>query len=540
NVLKHIGTDQGLTSGAIMRIKYDEKRDIYWVVTGNSLAIMDSDYNLTTLDSFPYYNNFDLYENSLGEMWILSGNGIYVVPADEMAENACFHVRHFNASSGLPCVGTSNAYSQLMDDGTLYIAGRTTVIKVDIDAPHEDVSQLKAAIPYIEADNERIFPDDSGVFRVSSDTRKLTIYPFVYNYSLSDPLVSYYLDGFDEGDTTVKWKDLDPVSYTNLRGGDYRFVMVLKDTLGNDEAAISVNIIKEKAYYEETWFFITMAVGAFLLVAAVVSISLHFYSRIMEKRKNEEVEKERMATELKTASSIQTALLPHDFPPFPERKEFDIYASMDPAKEIGGDFYDFFFVDDDHLCLLIADVSGKGIPAALFMTSSMTVLQSLAMLGHSPAEILSSANERLCERNQAQMFVTAWLGVLEISTGKLTAANAGHEYPIIMHDRRYEILKDKHGFVLGGFSSSRYTEYELQLKPGDRIFLYTDGLTEATNAQKEMFGLERIPKVLNIDVDITVEQTIHNMKSAVNDFVKDEEQFDDLTLMCMEYKGPQE
>ena len=162
-------------------------------------------------------------------------------------------------------------------------------------------------------------------------------------------------------------------------------------------------------------------------------------------------EKERISTELSLATHIQAAMLPHIFPPFPDRTEFDIYATMDPAKEVGGDFYDFFLIDDDHLCLVMADVSGKGVPAALFMMASKIILQSCAMLGQSPAEILTKTNEAICSNNQEEMFVTVWLGILELSTGKLTAANAGHEYPVLkLPDGSFELLKDKHGFVIGG------------------------------------------------------------------------------------------
>ena len=249
-------------------------------------------------------------------------------------------------------------------------------------------------------------------------------------------------------------------------------------------------------------------------------------------------EKERISTELTLANRLQSAMMPHIFPAFPYRPEFDVYASMDPAKEVGGDFYDFFLIDDDHLCLVVADVSGKGIPAALFMMASKIILQSCAMLGKSASETLTKTNEAICSNNQEEMFVTVWLGILEISTGKLTAANAGHEYPILKHrDGRFEVVKDRHGFVIGGLEGSVYTDYELQLEPGAKLFLYTDGLTEATNADKQMFGIERITKALNSDPEAEPIDVLANVRTAVNDFVKDAEQFDDLTMLCIEYRG---
>ena len=249
-------------------------------------------------------------------------------------------------------------------------------------------------------------------------------------------------------------------------------------------------------------------------------------------------EKERIGAELSLATDIQTAMLPHIFPAFPERTEFDIFASMDPAKEVGGDFYDYFLIDDDHLCMVIADVSGKGVPAALFMMASKIMLQSVAMMGKSPAEILAKTNDAVCTNNEAQMFVTAWLGILEISTGRLVAASAGHEYPAIMHTGgQFELYKDTHGFVIGGLEGMRYREYEVKLEPGSKLFVYTDGVPEATSAQKELFGVDRMVDALNVDPEARPNEVMRNVRRAVDAFVKDAEQFDDLTMLCLEYKG---
>ena len=249
-------------------------------------------------------------------------------------------------------------------------------------------------------------------------------------------------------------------------------------------------------------------------------------------------EKERIGAELGLATQIQAAMLPHIFPAFPERGEFDIYASMDPAKEVGGDFYDYFLIDEDHLVMVIADVSGKGVPAALFMMASKIILQSVAMLGRSPAEILTLTNEAICSNNEAQMFVTVWLGILELSTGRLTAANAGHEFPALRQPNgKFELYKDKHGFVIGGMEGVKYRQYEIQLEPGSKLFVYTDGVPEATDAAKELFGTERMIDALNAQPDAAPEQLLRNVRAAVDGFVKDAEQFDDLTMLCVEYKG---
>ena len=250
-------------------------------------------------------------------------------------------------------------------------------------------------------------------------------------------------------------------------------------------------------------------------------------------------EKERIGTELALATRIQAAMLPHVFPPYPERPEFEIYAGMDPAKEVGGDFYDFYLIDDDHLCMVIADVSGKGVPAALFMMAAKIILQSCARQGKSPADILTMANDTICANNPENMFITAWVGILELSTGRLSCANAGHEYPVLQQpDGSFVLYKDKHGFVLGGMEGMRYRAYELQLQPGSRIFVYTDGVPEATDAAGGLFGTERMLAALNTAQNESPEGVLKAVRSAVDAFVQQAEQFDDLTMLCLRYCGP--
>ena len=249
-------------------------------------------------------------------------------------------------------------------------------------------------------------------------------------------------------------------------------------------------------------------------------------------------EKERIGTELSLATRIQGDMLPSNFPAFPDRHEFDIYASMNPAREVGGDFYDFFLIDDDHLCLTIADVAGKGVPAALFMMASQIILANTALMEKSPAEILEYTNDLICQNNKEDMFVTVWLGILEISTGKLKAANAGHEYPTLKKlDGKFELLDDPHGFVIGGLEGMKYKEYDLLLEPGTKLFVYTDGVPEATDAEGKMFGNERMLEALNKEPDESPEKILSNVESAVSDFVNGAEQFDDMTMLCFEYKG---
>lgn len=248
-------------------------------------------------------------------------------------------------------------------------------------------------------------------------------------------------------------------------------------------------------------------------------------------------EKERIGAELNVARHIQSSMLPCIFPAFPERHEFDIFATMTPAKEVGGDFYDFFLVDDDHLALVMADVSGKGIPAALFMMISKTLLKSASQNGLSPKGVLEKVNNQLCENNDAEMFVTVWLGILEISTGKMKCANAGHEYPAIMRKNgEFELFKDKHGLVLAGMKDVRYREYELELNPGDRFFIYTDGVPEATDASNTLYGTDRMIEALNRSKNGSCAQILEELYRDIDNFTKPADQFDDITMLCLEIK----
>ena len=249
-------------------------------------------------------------------------------------------------------------------------------------------------------------------------------------------------------------------------------------------------------------------------------------------------DKERIVTELNLARTIQANSIPNVFPAFPDRKDLDIFASMTPARQVGGDFYNFFFVDSDHLAMVIGDVSGKGIPAALFMMVTNILISDRTMMGGTPGEILTFVNQSICEHNKAEMFVTVWLGILEVSTGKLTASNAGHEYPVLLRAGGcFELLKDKHGFVVGGMDGIVYKDYELRLQPGDKLFVYTDGVPEASDADHRLFGTERMISALNTDPAASPEQILGSVRAAVDHFVKDAEQFDDLTMLCVELKN---
>ena len=253
-------------------------------------------------------------------------------------------------------------------------------------------------------------------------------------------------------------------------------------------------------------------------------------------------EKERIGAELNVATQIQSSMLPCIFPAFPDRDELDIYATMTPAKEVGGDFYDFFMVDERHVAIVIADVSGKGVPAALFMVIGKTLIKDHTQPGRDLGEVFTEVNNILCESNDNGMFITAFEGVLDLVTGEFRYANAGHEMPFIYRkDGGYEAYKIRPGFVLAGMENIKYKEQKIQLNIGDKIFQYTDGVTEATDKDNQLYGMDRLHKVLNEKcLDCNPEQTLRLVKEDIDAFVGDNDQFDDITMLCLEYKKKME
>ncbi len=258
----------------------------------------------------------------------------------------------------------------------------------------------------------------------------------------------------------------------------------------------------------------------------------------LEEIREATAEKERIGAELSMASAIQDSQLPSVFPPYPDRHEFDLYASMTPAKEVGGDFYDFFLIDDDHIGLVIADVSGKGVPAALFMMLAKSLLKNRLRSGESPGSALANVNDQLLEGNEAGMFVTVWVSVLTISTGEGIAANAGHEHPVLRRaNGLYELVKYRHSLALAAMEGVPFREHSFKLEPGDSLFVYTDGVAEATNEENELFGTERMLEALNKHADAFPEETLKNVMNGIHGFVAGAEQFDDITMLCLKYYG---
>lgn len=251
-------------------------------------------------------------------------------------------------------------------------------------------------------------------------------------------------------------------------------------------------------------------------------------------------EKERIGAELNVATKIQSDMLPKVFPHFTDRDDVKIAASMTPAKEVGGDFYDFFFVDDDHLALVMADVSGKGVPAALFMVIAKTLIKNRTLKGDtlSPAQILNDVNNLLCEGNEEGLFVTVWIAIIDLRTGHGIAANAGHEHPALCRgDGEFGLVVYKHSMAVAVMEGIPYREHEFELAPGDTLFVYTDGVAEATNASNELFGTDRMLAALNAGNDADPEALLECVIDAIGEFVQDADQFDDITMLAVRYNG---
>lgn len=280
------------------------------------------------------------------------------------------------------------------------------------------------------------------------------------------------------------------------------------------------------------------SVTEFETMHQVIDRTSHALNDQMDTIRRMTAEQERISTEMNLAREIQASALPLVFPPFPEREDIDLYASMTPAKEVGGDFYDFFMINDDHLALVIADVSGKGIPAALFMMVAKALIKNQLMTGLTPAEALANVNQQLCENNESRMFVTVWTAVIELSTGKGMACNAGHENPALRRaDGVFELLEYRHNMFVGAVKKARYQNHEFELQPGDCIFVYTDGVPEAVNEEEEMFSEERLCEAMNQRPGAEPEELIRHVHETVNRFAGNAEQFDDITMLCMKYYG---
>ena len=533
------GSD-GLSSGVILQIKNDPQRDAVWVLTSNSMAVIDGD-GLRECPNFPQEHIYDILFASDGSLWLLANNGFYIVRSgDVFSEEKADYLR-YDASGGAVRLATPNSRSYVSPEGDAVVACTDGILGLNVDRYVNDAVDLLFAIPYVEADGTRYYPDEDGSVMLPSGVKRVTVYCYALSYALGDPVITYQLEGFDDSPVETKRSQLAPVSYTNLPGGSYRFVMSSGSdgTGGAEEYSVSVN--KNMMLTERPAFWIGLFALA-LLLAAILTMFLLRRQSVKAKKKQE---MERIGKELDTAAGIQSSMLPRTFPAFPDRKEFDLYASMRPAKEVGGDFYDFFLVDDDHLALAVADVSGKGVPAALFMMISKTVLKNTAETGISPSAVLNEVNAQLCDNNKNNMFVTVWLGILEISTGKLVFADGGHEKPLFRHNGSWSFIKKHDGVALALMEpwmlelddDPAYVDQELVLEPGDVLFEYTDGVPEATNAKDELFGDERLLAAMNDTDSSDPEELLAHLHRALDAFVQNAPQFDDITMLAVRYNG---
>ena len=284
--LSHFGKDEGLTSDAVRKVKRDNTQDIIWIITGNSIAYMTPDHRITTVTGFPHAVNYDLFENKHGEMWILSSNGIYVVPKNELIENTEIGCRLYDGKSGLPYVATANSYSYA-DDGDLYIAGQKGVIKVDIDDFHSNTGSIKMGVPYLDADGVTVYPDGDGNFVLDSSVKKLTIHGYIFDHVLGEPVIRYRLDGVDSEDIVVTRSELVPVVYTNLDGGEYSFSMVITDPLSGYTDTATVKIIKKPAIYERLWFRIFMILALISLIAVIAALIMQQRIKVYRRKAEE-------------------------------------------------------------------------------------------------------------------------------------------------------------------------------------------------------------------------------------------------------------
>ena len=378
------------------------------------------------------------------------------------------------------------------------------------DGQHPHITTM---VPVMDSEGEV-----AGILCVQRPIRELheARRPYLFTIAISTVLLSLFASAFAA--MFIRKQFVNPVKKVSAEAG--RFAK--ENTIGEPLGAIS----RFKELSELSLSIDTME-------ADMVKYIKHLTAATAER--------ERIGTELSLARKIQEGTVPSDFPIFPDRTEFDIYATMDPAKEVGGDFYNFHLIDDDHLALFIGDVSGKGIPGALFMmVTNILILNGTRIYGK-PSEVISFVNNVLCKHNKAEMFVTMWLGILEISTGKVIAVNAGHEdLAICRKDEAFELFRTKHDFVMGGMENVPYHDYEFSLEKGDKLFIYTDGLPEATNKDNKMFTTAKMVDALNKCKDGSPKEILEAVQKSVDEFVGEAPQFDDLTMFCIEIKKPEE
>lgn len=366
-----VGLEEGLESGVVMRIRRDAKRKLFWIVTSNSIAFMNENYELTTIRQFPYSNNFDVICNSGGDCWVLSSNGIYVVAADELLANGEIHPRYYSRDNGLSCVPTANSYSDVTADGDLYVAGSTGVVKVNVDKPFGSMEQVKMAVPFVEADGVKIYPNEDGAFTIPSSTKKLTIHAYAYVYTLMNPQITYYLKGFDHEKRVVSRSDLGEVDYTNLSGGEYSFIIQLHDSASQGESELTVKILKKSALYEYWWFKMLCLV---LFVFLIVKIALSFVQKQTKALMKKQEENKQLIREI-TEAFAMTIDMKDRYTRGHSTRVAEYTAML--ARELG---YDEETVEKYRNIALLHDIGKIGVPPEVLNKQGKLTDQEFAVI----------------------------------------------------------------------------------------------------------------------------------------------------------------
>ncbi len=384
--ITHLSTDGDPLSGVILRLKRDLTRDIIWIVTSNCIAYMGEDLRVHIVKDFPYTNNFDLYENSKGEMWVLSSNGIYVADVNQILANQKINPIHYTRDNGLSCIATANSYSERAPNGDLFISGTTGVARVNIEKPFESVSNIKMGVPYVDADGHKIFPNKNGGFTVPNDTRKVSVHSHVFNYSLINPEVSFRLDGFDRAEVNLRRTDLKPINYTNLHGGDYNFIMKIFDPHGNSSKEMSISIIKEKSFLE----LLGVRIAICLLILIIIGLCVKFYIDERTRHfKQEESKQKQLIREIVTAFSRVIDM--KDKYTRGHSSRVAKYTAM-LTRELG---YDKTVVEEYYNIAMLHDIGKVGVPpevlnkAGKLTDEEFNIIKSHSSLGYETLKDIS-------------------------------------------------------------------------------------------------------------------------------------------------------
>jgi energy-coupling factor transport system substrate-specific component len=536
-----------LQGGVILRLCRDLTRQCVWVLTGSGeLGVLQAGTIRKLNESLPdeSHSGSPFYDLLLygDEIWLLGNTGLCAVSVEQLLAGVAQTGLFYDRSNGLPHVTAPHSKSFVTAEGVAWLSGSDGVTRISFADEGGLERTPMLAVPWIEIDEERLWLSAGQTLELTSDCKRLQIHAAAISFGLEDPELVYRLDGYEDEWTHVAASTLTDVVYTNLPGGDYVFRFGSPGGEGEAlTAEYTIQIHKELALFEHPSFWVLGLVLLLLLLAALIWMLLRRQRRALE-QKHEEA---RINNELSMAAKIQMDMLPQDFPAFPNREEFEIEAMMHPAKEVGGDFYDFFLVDDDHLALAVADVSGKGVPAALFMTISMALLKSEAKVRLSPARVLEEVNAKLSENNPNNMFVTVWLGVLELSTGLLTWADGGHEKLLLYHKGKWDFVEKHNGVAVALMEPELleleddppFVDQELHLEPGDVIFQYTDGVPEATDLNDQLFGNERLLEAVRSAPKAEPKALLDQVKARVDGFAGAALQFDDITMLALQYLG---